>query len=199
MGINLDLTPMFACPSDADPLEFTLRSIEATVHEDGWDGPNRLFFLELAPDPVGAVPGTKAIGAREAPFEGPLGRMHPEQMLDLATAAAIMIGLPKPAFAVVAIFEAWSVTQHLSADPAEKAKLAADRAARQLHTRADRVEIRMAHLVTAGAEREVMLTRRRDEDPTVVPETDGEQYSGLVPDALRRLAQVIVTVGGGGQ
>ena len=193
--MNLDdLTPMIACPPDAEPLEFAVRTVEGLVHEDGWDGPNRVFFLEVTPSPLGSVPGTGAIAAREAPFGPDMGRMHPAQLLDLAAAATVLIGLPEPAFAVVAVFETWSVKKDPSASPAEKAKLDADRAAPRLDTRADRVEVRMAHLVTAGAEREIMLTRRRDEEPTVVPDADGEQYSGIVPDALRRLAQVI---GGG--
>jgi hypothetical protein len=190
--VNLDdLTPMIACPPDAEPLEFALRTVEGLVDDDGWDGPNRVFFLEVAPNPLGAVPGTGAIAAREAPFGPHMDRLHPAQLLDLAAAAAMLIGLPKPAFAVVAVFEAWSVAKDPSAGPAEQAKLVADRAGRQLHTRADRVEVRMAHLVTVDG-REIMLRRRRGDEP-MVPEAGAEQYSGSVPDALRRLAQVVRT------
>jgi hypothetical protein len=179
-------SPMIACPPDVDPLEFMLRSVEAVVHEDGWDAPHRLFLLESAPDLAGAPPDMKSVGVREAPFTEDTARMHPVAMLALATAATIIIGIPEPAFAVVMVFESWMVAQ--PDDPAEVAKLDADRVARQLHTRADRVEQRMAHLVTVDGSREVVLIRRRGEGPVIDP--PGE-YTGTVPDALRRFAQAV--------
>jgi hypothetical protein len=176
--------PLVAAPPDADPLDALLREIERLVHADGWDGPNTYHMVERNPL------GLAVSGLRPA-LAALVGYTYPPEAMRTMTAAFTrnLHAVPAGFCGWVITHEGWQISERTD-DAAARAWADADAAARRIHLRPDRVEVRNVLVVLVNGA-EAMLTRQRGVHgaPDVHTYlTDGGQ--GLIVDALRELVRV---------
>ncbi len=184
-----------AMPMVMEPMEQALRTIEAHCEDRlGWDA--KPIVLCVAGDPLSAVvmssvevpdfvymnPGeglplfVEILTNKDLGVVGDMLRAHLKASLP-----------PLPLLALVLVYEAWAV----HADSREE--LESIKVTPSQHP--DRIEVRDALMVTVDG-RILMVGRQRGQEPRF-DETDmtiGRTLSGRVPDAMRRLLDIMETL-----
>lgn len=182
-------------PMVMEPMEQALRTIEAHCEGKlGWDA--RPMFLCLAGDPLSAVvmasvelpdfvymnPGAGLPLFVEILTNKDLGPVGDMLRAHLKTSLP-----PPPLLGIILVHEAWAV----HAD--SKEELDNIRVMPSRHP--DRIEVRQAMMVTVDG-RVLMVERQRGKDPTLreMDMTAGDTIGGRVPDAMRRLIDILETL-----
>ncbi len=185
---------------DDDPVVMLMQSIEAEIHEHGWDQKPTFFLILAVTDltgaitaPVGAV---GALGAIEwlmpdtwyenpseiTPFFAEFLRTDPR------AAEVLKERLPDEYFGVAMFSEGWHVPMPPQDNTEEWHTWNWARLNGQFHNHLDRQEQRIGQVYLLNGE-ELMIERTRGEFPVVLrPGQDGVQrLAGRLPEACRSI------------
>lgn len=198
---------------DMDPLEQLCRTVEATVHEEGWDQRPHFYAISLVGDyktadmeeinREDATPGGLIVVEIELPefcYEDPAGGVM--SFIRLIAEDATQHGLersrevakildhmiPPNFFGFGQIYEAWAI----SGDSKEEIREWSE--SRMIHMHPDRVELRGMHVATRDG-RFASLGRKRGEAPEYIehdPTDEKLVMEGRVPDSIRMMTSFLV-------
>lgn len=164
------------------------------TNESQWDQPPRLLVLWR--DLLGqANTLTVPVGDEQWAYAHPPMVLAAMAERMLATRWEIAGKVPPELYGIAFVCEAWMVLAD-DADPARTAQVMADSAAKMLHSRPDRVEVRMACAIDLTGRRFLVLLERESAD--LVAETLDHTHSpgrwgasGAVFDALSGMMEAL--------